>query len=511
MPRGNVFLQAMQGFTALHQRSLEADYARLARERAIEMEDAMRAAKPTGRLGSGGLAAMADAEAANLFDANGLFLGAFEGRLLFFNGDGPLLTYLRVGGGKGRDLLLTNLAHVRSRSLVAVDTKDGENAFGSADHRSDGLGIPCEFLDPFGISGRRTTRINPLQRLIEIAAGGRGIDTEAGEAAQTLLPPPAKPGGDAWVRRGALRLVTTRLEYLAHFEPELCTLSGLWRFVNSSREDMATAFAMMATCGIESIERKAKALEATFDGAPKQFEAYKSDVSDALDAFEPGKALDVATSAHEFDFAKLKHQPHTVYLILPAEKIGVAASWVSLILNHAIEAIAKEPGPVRTTFLLDEFPQLPPAPAILKALRVYRAKGIQLWFFAQGRFSMEGKWSRDAVKEFEDQAAIMTLRAVFEPDLVRDIELWSGNETILMSGVSHNGGTVETAGANLGEAKRAVLQSEDIVGLGPTRQIIRVSGMPRLMVADSVPFFAVSPWKDQIRDVRALHTGGGGA
>lgn len=500
-------MQGMQGFMSLHQRTVEADHAARARDRAERMEETMRYARPSGLLGDGRLADLRDVAEAGLLDATGLFLGAYQGRLLFFGGDEPLVTYLRTGGGKGRDLLLPNMAHMRDRSLVVVDVKDGENAYASHRHRTETLGSPCLFLNPFGVQGLPDTRINPLQMLVDIVGGGGKIDTEANEIAQILLPPPRKTGDSEWVRKGAARLLATRMEYLAHFEPERCALGGVWRFVNANADQMTMDFAMMATCGIEAIERKAGAFELTFSKAPKQFEAYKADAIEALDAFEPGKALDAATSAHEFDFAKLKREPHTVYLILPSEKIGVAGAWISLILNYAIEAIAREAGSVRTTFLLDEFPQLPPAPAIMKALRLYRGKGVQLWLFAQGRFSMEGRWSSEAVKEFEDQAAVMTFKNVQEPELIRNIELWSGNATVLMRGVSHNGGTVETAAANLGETRRAVLQSEDILGLGNDKQILKLAAMPRLVVADSVPFFAVDPWKDQLCDVRDLHRG----
>lgn len=500
-------MRGMQSLMALHRQTAEADYMARARDRARDMEAAIERARPTGLLGDGRLADLSDVRRAGLLDARGLFIGAFGGRLLFFNGDGPLVTYLRTGGGKGRDLLLPNMAHVRDRSLIIVDVKDGENAYASAGHRAETLRVPVVYLNPFGLRGLPNTAINPLQILVDTVQRGARIDTEANEIAQILLPPPLKQGDDAWVRKGALRLLSLRMEYLAHFEPELCTLAGVWRFVNANGGQMDTAFAMMSTCGIEAIERKSGAFERTHTKAPKQFEAYKADAIEALDAFEPGKALDVATSAHEFDFARLKREPDTVYLMLPSEKLGVAAPWISLILNYAIEAIAKQAGPVRTTFLLDEFPQLPPAPAVMKALRLYRGKGIQLWLFAQGRFSMEGRWSREAVKEFEDQAAVMTLKNVQEPELIRDIQLWSGNATVLMRGVSHNGGTVETAAANLGEAKRTVLQSEDILGLGNERQIVKVSTMPRLVIADSVPFYTVSPWKDQLGDVRDLHNG----
>lgn len=140
-------------------------------------------------------------------------------------------------------------------------------------------------------------------------------------------------------------------------------------------------------------------------------------------------------------------------------------------------------------------------------LHLYRGKGLQPWIFAQGRHSLEAKWSREAVKDFEDMAAILNTSCVEDPDFMSDIEKWSGNRTVLMHGMNRSGGTVESAGANLGESKRAVLQSEDIRKIGDGRQIIRVAGMPYLLDCERVPFFKVDPWKGQIRDVRDLHKG----
>jgi type IV secretion system protein VirD4 len=505
--RNDHFMRGMQGFMALHQRNFEADQASLARRRALEMERAMREARPSGMLGDGRLADFGDIKASNLLDPAGLFFGAAEGRLLFFNGREPLLTYLRTGGGKGRDLILPNLAHLRGRSVIVTDVKDGENAFASAEHRAARLGMPVAFLNPYGVGGFPDTPINPFQSLIDIVGRGETIDTEASELTQILLPRSFKRGAEAWVRDGGGRIITTRLEYAAHFEPDVCRPSGLWWFINASDNDVLTSLAMMATCGIESIERKAAAIAGTLRSAPKQWEAYKSEVIEALEPFEPGKSLDRSTSSHEFDFSSLKREPKTVYLILPSEKIDVAAKWVSLVIHHAIEAIAKEAGPVPTTLILDEFPQLPPSPAIQKALRLYREKGVQLWFFSQGRYSLSDRWSPEAIKEFEDMAGVMTFKNVTEPDILRDLELWSGNRTVLMRGVGHNGGTVETASSNLGETRRSVLQSEDIFSMGRGRQLVRVHDMPRLLACDTVPWFTVTPWKDQLRDVRTLHRG----
>ena len=106
-----------------------------ARRLAAYQQRIMSIAGPSGNLGDGRTANVSDAEAAGLCDPRGLFLGALDGRMLWFDGDGQLLSYARSGSGKGRDWILPNLAHVRDRSLVVVDVKDGENCFASYEHR----------------------------------------------------------------------------------------------------------------------------------------------------------------------------------------------------------------------------------------------------------------------------------------------------------------------------------------------------------------------------------------
>lgn len=488
---------------ALHRQTLEADFAERSRLEAAEMERRIETARASGRLGDGRLANVDDLERRGYFKGDGIFLGAFKGRLLFYNGDAPLLSYAMTGSGKGRDIILPNLAHSRGRSLFVLDQKDGENAYVSGAFRET-QGAGCIYLNPYGLHGLPNTRFNPLHLLVDIVESGQRIGLEAVEIAHILLPP--KPNdSNAWVRSGAVRLLATRAEYLANFEPERCTLSNLWRFANTDAEQTELDFAMMRTCGIEAIERKAAALLDTAINAPKQFAAYLTDAQEALLVFEPGSALADATDAHDFDFRRMKHEPHTAFLMLPAEKSDAGSPYMSLSVNYVIETIARERGPIRTTLILDEFPQLNRTNSVLKALQVYRGKGIQPWIISQGRFSMAERWPANIIKEFEDQSAVMTMKFVKDPDLLRDIELWSGNKTILMPGVSHSGGIVNSAGANLGEARRAVLQSEDI--FGSPDLFIRFADLPHLVKAESVPFYGVRPWDARIRDVRELHRG----
>jgi len=504
MARNN-FTSGMQAMFGLHSFLEKAQYTDEARQKAIELERHMRTAKPSGELGDSRLATMDDVIAAGLLDTRGLPLGSFQGRAVFYNGDEPLMTLQRVRSGKGIHFLQPCLAHVRDRTLIVVDPKDAELAWSTARHRQN-IGTTCVFLNPFGLHGEEfpNTKLNPLQWVIDVVAQGGEIDTEALEIAYILVPKPQKNGENDWVKSGAIRLIALLIEYLAVFDRDNCTPGTLWGLVNDDQDGLDQLFAMMTTCGVEGVEKRAKALRATYETAPKQWEAIKDEVINAVAVYERGKTLDRSTSGNGIDLRRLKHEPHTVYLMVPADKLAVAATWISLVLSYLIETLQKEPGPLTCTFLLDEFAQLAPSASYIKMLQLYAGKGLQPWFFGQGRFSFQ-KWPPEVIKEIEDQS-LMTMKNVQEPSLLRDIILWSGNKTILTRGHNHGGGVVESASASLGETKRPLLQAEDIMGLGD-KIILKLPKAPHLFLIDPLPYFKVSPWRDQLRDVRDLHKG----
>lgn len=503
------WLNWMERGFALHRGWAEADHTYEARMRALELEDAMRDAKPSGALGDGRLGNLEDCRKAGLLNSAGLFLGAFgeNGHFLFHNGEESLLTYNRAGGGKGTTLIQPNLAHSRDRTLIVVDIKDGELAFSSAKHRADTLGTEVIFFNPYGLHGYPNTKINPFFRLVEVMRAGGSPDGEAEAICEIAMPAPPRESDNSWVRKGAIQLSVLRAEYLAHFSPDICTAPELWRFLNGDEMHFGMAFSMMATCGIESIERRAQSFASMRIEAPKQWEAIRSEAATAFNAFEPGKSLGDSCSAHEFDLTRAKREKLTIYIILPANRIDVAKAWVSMLIAMMTEVIAAARGTIRTTFIVDEFANLPRVPNILRALRLYRGLGISYWLFSQGRHALTSQWSKEQVKDIEDQVGIITMKSVWEPDLLKDIELWSGMSTILQGGVNHAGGVVQTASANLSETKRPVLQAGDVIALGPTRQVIRVASMPHLLISDAVPYHTVDPWRTQVRDVRDLHRG----
>ena len=479
----------------------------LAKRRAYEAQIFMARAKPSGQLGDGRLACEADLQKSELLSGEGLVIGGFNGKLLTYKGDGSIVTFLRAGGGKNTGFVFPNLAYSKSRSLVVLDLKEGENAYASYEYRSKVLGHECIFLNPFGLHGLPNTMVNPLSRLLDIYYSGRKIDSEYDEIAQTIIPNKPQKGDNDWVRPGAQRLLTLLLNHLTVDNQTKLNMGTVWIFANAGGSVLQDFFDAMKCSTDPSVKIRAEKYEQMARDVPKEWSAYKEELSSHVSIFKPGTAIELSTRYNQFDFADLKKEPHTVYVMLPASKIEAASKWIGLTTNHIIESVAAASGDIKTTLILDEMPQYF-AKSIPRALRIHRGRGINLWAFSQSRESLFDNWNKDFVSELETQAAVTIYKNPTEPKVLKDLEYWSGNKTILNRNVGHNAGFEQAGSSGLNESKRPVLQSEDILALNQDKHIIRLSNMPHLIIADTVHYYQIPAWNEAIKDVREMHAKG---
>jgi type IV secretion system protein VirD4 len=96
---------------------------------------------------------------------------------------------------------------------------------------------------------------------------------------------------------------------------------------------------------------------------------------------------------------------------------------------------------------------------------------------------------------------------VTEPDLLKDIETWSGTKAVATKCANQSGGQVSTASFGVNEHKRPVLESEDIMRIGEGKQIIRTGKQDgiKLYLAERVPYYTVPKWNAALKDVRNVH------
>lgn len=466
-------------------------------EEAQRVQKFIESPKASGLLGDGRLGTVQDAAAEGMLDPQGLFIGRISGKPFFYTGDAHLLNYALTRSGKGRDIVLPNLAHVFNRSLVVNDIKDGENEYASADHRRAN-GHRCVAINPHGKQGVPSFKLNPFQRIIDKAARGESITEDCLQICMSLVPP--IQGEGKWVASGAQQILATWLEWSARYRPDRCTLSNMWRFVFRNLDEDLDA---IQRCGHDGVEGQADMIQ-RLRSAEDQWSAYESELITAMWNFRPDTPLAAVTEESNFDPATMRQEKTTLYLMADSDLLEASSRWVSLTVSAIVNTCAQSPGPIPVTCIIDELANLPYMAVIPKALTLYAGKGVQLWGLCQGRSALRDKgYSDHTIKNFEGQSGVLHVWSIKETDLLKDFETWSGNKTVAVRGTNLGGGQVEAAGFGINEQKRPVLQSEDIMAVGEGKQLIRTNGA-HLYIADRVPWFEVPSWQGKLKDVRKL-------
>jgi len=470
----------------------------------------MRDPKASEVLGAGRLAEWDDLEAANLFKPTGLYIGEFAGNPIFYNGDRHCLSYGRTRSGKGRDIILPVLGSMKGDSFIVTDIKDAENAYATAEARAVKLGHRILALNPLGISGIESARLNPCQAMIDVARSGYEMDGEDQQFIDKFLPmtPKQMQSENAWTLEGAREILQIRAKYLAYFRPSKCNPAGLWHMANGSADKIRAQYQEMIDCGDETISEPAALFLHQFETSEKQYSGYQTGLTRAVSPYAPSSVFAEETSTSDFDPADLKREPITVFAMLPTDKIEVGAQWLTLAISTMMETIATATGDRRTTVLLDEMANLPYMPIIPKALKLFGGKGVRLWGFCQGRHSLlDAGYSKETVREFEDQSGFLQLWEVEDTDLLKDVEAWSGKKGVATRSASMGGGGGLQGSFSTSEQARPVLQTEDIRAVGHGQQILKVAGCPYMILADRVAWFDYPALEKILRDPREISSG----
>jgi type IV secretion system protein VirD4 len=126
-------------------------------------------------------------------------------------------------------------------------------------------------------------------------------------------------------------------------------------------------------------------------------------------------------SGHDFDLEDLKRAPNgmTVYLCLPATRMGLCSRWLRLFINLLLEAMERERSKPAVPVLvcLDEFPVLGHMRQLEDAAGQIASFGVKLWVFlqdwGQGKALYKDRWETFAgnagVLQFFGNNDLMTL------------------------------------------------------------------------------------------------------
>lgn len=404
---------------------------------------------------------------------------------MLFSGEGSLLTVGPPGTGKSRGVAVWNLLRYPG-SMLVTDPK-GELAGWSADVRRKKLGQNVAVCDPFGVTGRRSTPVNPLVPLMEAAQGGRGLREETRRLALLLLPDLPGSSKDPYWREGARNLLITGLLYLAVLKPERCHLAGLhellWKNGAALRADVLEP---MRKHGGALLQYAGDVLDAMSETG-KQFSTFRQEARHALAIFAEDEPCGRDTMGAGLDLSALLAGNLTVYLVLPPENVASHGRWMGLVVSAAIQEAMRFKGHGECVYLLDEFPNLGKLPGIKEAVALLRGKGLRVWLFVQDTAQLADVYGKDDADALRAQAEVLQVLGCRSLELAKFIEDRAGKTTAktMQIGMPDPGEEGKGPRASIGETGVPVLPASAVLEMPHGKQILIRHGYP-VRIADVV-------------------------
>lgn len=301
---------------------------------------------------------------------------ALGGTALGASDDRHIMTIAGSRAGKGRSAIVPNLLTYPG-SVLAIDPK-GDLAALTADWRADILGQKVVVLDPFGVAGAVTGRhggqFNPLSILREDSPS---LIEDAGLIADALVIPAPGTKDPHWDEsakqflEGVILHVATspayagRRDLVSVYE---CLMEDTDQLEGAMAENHAADFAVLTLANH------------FFDKADNERSGVLSSLRRHIRFLGYGQ-IKQALRGHTFDLRQLKTENMTVYLSLPAMRMGTCARWLRLFVNLTLAALEAEKLKPRHPVLmcLDEFATLGTMKTLEDAAGQIAGLGCKLW------------------------------------------------------------------------------------------------------------------------------------
>jgi type IV secretion system protein VirD4 len=334
------------------------------------------------------------------------------GRYIGHADDRHILTVAGSRAGKGISLICPALL-TWPHSAICIDPK-GELATITASRRGKGSKwadpMPGDgevyVLDPFkrvtGPAEQYRSAFNPLADLD--ADSDDGLDM-AGQIADALVV--QQEGAAAHWTLSARAFLLGLVLYIAKVEvPASRNLVTLRHRLLQPADDFDLMLDDMHMKG-GVIARGAASLR----NKPKDERASVISTCDTQTAWLEGEAMRSVLQGSDFRLEDLKDKRVTVYLCLPAMRLGTHGRWLRLMIGMALEALERtgtiREGQHRVLFCLDEFAVLGHMQSVEKAAGQIAGFGVKLWPVIQDVTQLQRDY-RQAWETFMGNAGLLT-------------------------------------------------------------------------------------------------------
>jgi type IV secretion system protein VirD4 len=358
--------------------------------------------------------------------------------------------------GKGRAALIPNLLTYPG-SVLAIDPK-GELARETAQHREQELGHTVHVLDPFGESPtakKYRACFNPLS----ILDPDGNIVEDAGLIADALIVP---SGTDAhWDDTARNLLEGIILHVVTEPAYENCKhLGTVYQLIMQGKEGMEELHqAMKNNTAAENAVRDAAA--AFFDKDTREKDATLSTLRRHV-RFLGYRKISDSLCGPSISLSKLKTEKTTIYLCLPALRLGTCSRWLRLFVNLALAALEEEKAIPQhpALFLLDEFAILGHMKTLEDAAGQIAGLGCLLWPVLQDLTQLKALY-KDRWETFLGNAGVVQFFGNSDMTTLEWISKRLGQTTIKKESGSAAGRKVEDD-TNLSSGVQDLMTPEEI-------------------------------------------------
>jgi len=297
---------------------------------------------------------------------------------LIHRGEGHLITIAPTGTGKGVGSVIPALLS-HEGSAIVIDPK-GENYAVTANFRR-ALGQQVCVLDPFGVTGAVSDRLNPLERFFQNSVSRL---EPAKKIVELLAAIPPDMGSNAWWYHRRVEILTSGLILASLDEKRL--RSGLrgWLELYAAKDGELDQLIKRGNASTDiEVRIAAEAFQA---GGTESRQSALMGVTSALSVLLEEPVLDGFRGPSTVSLRDLRDGvPMTIYLVLPPALLTTHGALLRLWLGLMLEAVLdrKVIPEHQTLFLVDEAAQLGRMEQLLTAITLARGYGLSTWTFWQ--------------------------------------------------------------------------------------------------------------------------------